>query len=131
MPSRYAQGAIATIRHDIVLARQFVGEQTPDAFADNAMAIYAVTRCLEIISEASRRLPEGMKQRHPDVPWSRIAGAGNVYRHDYEDVASSLVWKTVRSELDSLAIAVETELSTAVASSGSDESDSHLPLHRM
>lgn len=123
MPSRDAQRVLATIRHNIVLARQFVGEQTPDASADNAMAIYAVTRCLEIISEASRRLPEDMKQRHPDVPWSRIAGAGNVYRHDYEDVASSLVWKTVRSELDSLAIAVETELSTTVASSGGGESD--------
>lgn len=125
MPSRDAQRVLATIRHNIVLARQFVGEQTSDAFADNAMAIYAVTRCLEIISEASRRLPDDMKQRHPDVPWSRIAGAGNVYRHDYEDVASSLVWKTVRSELDSLAIAVETELSTAVASSGSDGIDSY------
>jgi uncharacterized protein with HEPN domain len=111
MPSRDAQRVLATIKRNIVLARQFLGEQTPDVFAANAMAVYAVTRCLEIISEASRRLPEHMKQRHPDVPWSRIAGAGNVYRHDYEEVASSFVWKTVRSELDSLAIAVETELS--------------------
>lgn len=124
MPSRDAPRVLATISYNIVLARQFLGEQSPDAFADNAMAIYAVTRCLEIISEASRRLPEDMKQRHPDVPWSRIAGAGNVYRHDYEDVASSFVWKTVRSELDSLALAVETELKrAAIASSGRDESD--------
>ena len=65
---------------------------------------------LEIISEASRRLPEDMKQRHPDVPWVNIAGAGNVYRHDYEDVASGFVWKTVRSELDGIAQAVEAEL---------------------
>lgn len=124
MPSRDAPRVLATISYNIVLARQFLGEQSPDAFADNAMAIYAVTRCLEIISEASRRLPEDMKQRHPDGPWSRIAGAGNVYRHDYEDVASSFVWKTVRSELDSLALAVETELKrAAIALSGSDESD--------
>jgi uncharacterized protein with HEPN domain len=74
------------------------------------MAVYAVTRRLEIVSEASRRLPEDLKQRHPDVPWARIAGAGNVYRHDYEDVASSFVWKTVRSELDGIAQAVEAEL---------------------
>ena len=125
MPSRDAPRVLATISYNIVLARQFLGEQSPDAFADNAMAIYAVTRCLEIISEASRRLPEDMKQRHPDVPWSRIAGAGNVYRHDYEDVASSFVWKTVRSELDSLALAVETELKRAAIASGSDESDQY------
>jgi uncharacterized protein with HEPN domain len=41
-----------------------------------------VTRCLEIISEASRRLPESLKARHPEIPWKQIAGAGNVYRHD-------------------------------------------------
>lgn len=54
-----------------------------------------------------------MKQRHPDVPWVRIAGAGNVYRYDYEDVASSFVWKTVRSELDGIAQAVEAELANS------------------
>jgi hypothetical protein len=47
-----------------------------------------VTRCLEIISEASRRLPEAMKARHPSIAWSDMAGAGNVYRHDYDDVAA-------------------------------------------
>ncbi|MET3900264.1 uncharacterized protein with HEPN domain [Devosia sp. UYZn731] len=113
MPSRDTQRVLATIKHNIVLARQFLADQTRDAFADNVMAVYAVTRCLEIISEASRRLPEEMKQRHPDVPWANIAGAGNVYRHDYEDVASAFVWKTVRSELDSIAQAVEAELTNS------------------
>ncbi len=77
------------------------------------MAVYAVTHCLEIISEASRRLPDDMKQRHPDVPGTSIAGAGNVYRHDYEDVASAFVWKTVRSELDGITRAVEAELTNS------------------
>src|SRR5215207_4329882 len=54
--------------------------------------IYAVTRCLEIISEASRRLPEELKARHPSIAWKQMAGAGNVYRHDYEDVAARYVW---------------------------------------
>jgi len=46
-------------------------------------------RCLEIISEASRRLPSSLKERHPSIDWKRMAGAGNVYRHDYEDVAAN------------------------------------------
>jgi uncharacterized protein with HEPN domain len=28
-----------------------------------------------------------MKRRHPSIAWKDMAGAGNVYRHDYEDVA--------------------------------------------
>jgi uncharacterized protein with HEPN domain len=55
-----------------------------------------VTRCLEIISEASRRLPDDMKARHPGIAWKKMAGAGNIYRHDHEDVAAQLVWGTVK-----------------------------------
>jgi len=68
-----------------------------------------VTRCLEIISEASRRLPNDVKARYPEVPWARIAGAGNVYRHDYEDVLASALWHTVRNQLTGLERAVQRE----------------------
>jgi uncharacterized protein with HEPN domain len=55
-----------------------------------------VTRCLEIISEASRRLPDDLKARHPAIAWKQMAAAGNIYRHDYEDVAASYVWVTLQ-----------------------------------
>jgi uncharacterized protein with HEPN domain len=72
--------------------------------------LYAVTRCLEIISEASRRLPGDLKARHPAIAWKQMAGAGNVYRHDYEDVAAQFVWDTVQRALPSLREAVDVEL---------------------
>jgi uncharacterized protein with HEPN domain len=70
-----------------------------------------VTRCLEIISEASRRLPEDIKTRHPQIPWKQMAGAGNIYRHDYEDVAAHYIWETVQRSLSSFLVVVEEELS--------------------
>jgi uncharacterized protein with HEPN domain len=69
-----------------------------------------VIRCLEIISEASRRLPVSLKNRHPDVSWKDIAGAGNVYRHDYEEISTDMVWNTVKALPDLLQV-VEQELS--------------------
>ena len=86
MPSRDTERVLATIAYNIDLARHFVEGLSFEVFASDERTVYAVTRCLEIISEASRRLPESLMARHPDVPWSRIAGAGNIYRHDYEDV---------------------------------------------
>jgi DNA-binding XRE family transcriptional regulator len=56
---------------------------------------YAITRCLEIISEATRRLSPETKARHPDIPWRKMSASGNIYRHDYEDVAHRLVRGTV------------------------------------
>jgi uncharacterized protein with HEPN domain len=69
-----------------------------------------VTRCLEIISEASRRLPDDLKARHPSIAWRQMAAAGNVYRHDYEDVAAFYIWDTVQIALPPLRAVIQDEL---------------------
>ena len=48
-----------------------------------------------------------MKARHPEIPWIDVAGAGNVYRHDYEDVRQRAVWITVQRNLPPLLAVVE------------------------
>jgi uncharacterized protein with HEPN domain len=80
------------------------------ALGDDLRTIYAVTRCLAIISEASRRLPDELKARHPSIQWRDMAAAGNVYRHEYEDVAVRGVWDTLRHHLPPLRLVVEMDL---------------------
>ena len=43
-----------------------------------------------------------MKARHPGIPWPKVAGIGNVLRHDYEHVAYDLLWHVVRDDLPAL-----------------------------
>ncbi len=74
------------------------------------MPLYAITRCLEVISEASRRLSDELKARHPEMPWREMASAGNFYRHNYEDVLPSRVWKTLAEDLPPLRAVIENEL---------------------
>ena len=112
MPSKAPELPLEDIRRNIRLAQGFVEGFDLRGFRADARTIYAVTRCLEIISEASRRLPASVKNRHPGIPWKDIAGAGNVYRHDYEDVLTDMIWHTVRA-LPALLTAVESELSVA------------------
>jgi uncharacterized protein with HEPN domain len=64
--------------------------------------VYAVVRALEIVSEASRRLPVEIRDRHSEIDWTAIAAAGNVYRHEYETVDEALIWHTVRQGLAAL-----------------------------
>lgn len=112
MPSKPADTALRDILHHIDLATQFAAGFDPTSFHDDLRAVYAVTRCLEIISEASRRLPDELKARHyhPSIAWKRIAGAGNIYRHNYEDVAARFVWETVQRDLPSLRAVIAREL---------------------
>jgi uncharacterized protein with HEPN domain len=66
----------------------------------------AVEREIEIISEASRRIPKKLKAAEADIPWQQIAGIGNVLRHDYEVVADPMVWNVVQEHLPLLEAAV-------------------------
>jgi uncharacterized protein with HEPN domain len=110
MPSKGTAGVLQDIRSQIELARSFVQGMTFEQFHNDRRTVYAVIRCLEIISEASRRLPGELKDRHPHIPWADMAGAGNVYRHNYEDVADDMVWQTVQDSLGRLLIVVDDEL---------------------
>ena len=80
------------IGHHIAVAQTFIEGMSYEVFRDDLRTTYAVIRCLEIISEASRRLPDDLKARHPAIALKNMAAAGNIYRHDYEDVAASFVW---------------------------------------
>jgi uncharacterized protein with HEPN domain len=110
MRSDKALRALSDISYNIRLARNFIADTDFSAFCVDEKTLYAVIRCLEIVSEASRRLPPELKARHPAVPWAQIAGAGNVFRHDYEDVLPRIVWNTVVHQLSDLEAAVDTEL---------------------
>lgn len=113
MLSSAATAALRDIAHHIDLAVQFTAGLDYETFLADARTVYAVTRCLEIISEASRRLPDDLKARHPAIAWKDMAGAGNVYRHDYEDVAAQHVWDAVQIDLPPLRVVIERELASA------------------
>ena len=113
MPSSPADSALRDILHHIDLAVNFAAGFDHVAFKGDLKTVYAVTRCLEIISEASRRLPDDLKARNPSISWKQMAAAGNVYRHDYEDVAAELVWDTLERALPPLRVVIEAELKRA------------------
>jgi len=112
MPSDTEGRALEDIRHHIDLATQFIGGANYETFHDDLRTVYAVTRCLEIISEASRRLGAELKARHPNIAWRDMAGAGNIYRHDYEDVVAKRVWDTMQFALPDLRDVVCAELAS-------------------
>ena len=103
-------GALHDMIHHIDMAERFTHGRGFESLRDDLMPLYAVTRCLEIISEASRRLSDELKARHPHMPWWEMAAAGNFYRHNYEEVLPRRVWKTLHEDLPPLRAVIEQEL---------------------
>src|SRR5208283_6175136 len=102
--------ALFDIRDCILLAREFTTGLSYEAFKESRLHFFAVTRALEIISEASRRLPDELRDRHPDLPWRDIRDAGNMYRHSYDNVVEAIIWKTVQEDLAPLLAVVVAEI---------------------
>ena len=72
------------------------------AFRSDIQLRYAIERCIEIVSEASRHIPVEEKARFPDVPWPEIAGIGNRLRHEYGRLDEVLVWRVATRFLPEL-----------------------------
>ena len=84
MLSEIERDALEDIRDNIIRAMRFVHGLDFEGFLADDKSIYAATRCLEIISEASRRLSPAFKEQFPTIPWKAVAGSGNIYRHNYQ-----------------------------------------------
>jgi uncharacterized protein with HEPN domain len=110
MPSKNPSQRLRDIVDNIDVICEFTAQMDRDDFASDRKTVYAVVRALEIISEASRRLPDELRDRHPAIDWGAIAAAGNVYRHEYEGVDTNLIWHTVRHSLGELRSAAAAEL---------------------
>jgi uncharacterized protein with HEPN domain len=113
MPSKSPVQRLRDIVDNIDAIRTFTAGMAFEDFARDRRTVYAVTRALEIVSEASRRLPDDLKSRQPGIDWQAVAAAGNVYRHEYEVVDNALVWHTVQHGLTALWEACEAELQRA------------------
>lgn len=78
-----------------------------EKFCKDRRARQLVERNLEILSEASRHLPDELKDREAAVPWRQIAGIGNILRHEYHHTYPSVLWDTCQKDLQPLKIAMQ------------------------
>ena len=94
------------IAREIASARRLAERHDRDSFAGDEVAVAAMERFVERISEASRRLDPALKAREPAISWPDIAGIGNILRHDYDRVDLVILWNIATRDLPALEEAV-------------------------
>lgn len=75
MPSKNPAQRLRDILDNIDSIKTFTAGLEFASFVADRKTVYAVTRALEIVSEATRRLPDAIKERHPEIDWPAVAAA--------------------------------------------------------
>jgi uncharacterized protein with HEPN domain len=75
---------------------------TYEEFAQSKITIDAVIRNLEVIGEASGKLPPEIKKKSPDIEWRKISAMRNVLTHEYFGVNTQIVWDVIQNKMEPL-----------------------------
>ena len=92
----------------IVDIRSFVQDMSADGFMADKKTINAVLRSLEVIGEATNKIPTEVRTKYPDIPWEEIIGMRNRLIHEYFGVDLDIVWQTIQDDLTPLETAIKT-----------------------
>jgi uncharacterized protein with HEPN domain len=85
---------------DILDAMEKAEDMLSDAdfeeFGEDYQLNFTVVRALEIIGEATKRLPESVREQYSEIPWDDMAGMRDRIIHRYDAVNLRIVWETVK-----------------------------------
>lgn len=70
-----------------------------EEFRTNDEKSSAVIRKFEIIGEATKSLPEELKEKHQEIPWKEMAGFRDKLIHFYFGIKYELVWQAIKKRL--------------------------------
>lgn len=92
----------------------FVGGMDFNIFIGDKKTINAVIRSLEIMGEASKKIPEELRAKYPGIPWKRLAGMRDKLIHEYHGIDLEIVWEVIKREIPPLETGIEIEESFPV-----------------
>lgn len=83
-------------------AEGFTKDLSYENFAADEKTHYAVVRCIEIIGEAAKHVPQEIRKEYSDIPWKDMAGMRDKVTHFYFGVNLEKVWLVVKKDFPQL-----------------------------
>ena len=100
--SRYPEDYLRHILQETAFILETSQGLTATEFYGNETLKRAYVRCLEIIGEATKNLPEEFRKSCPQIAWRKMAGMRDKLIHEYFGVDYEVVWDVVANQIPDL-----------------------------
>ncbi|MEM6838755.1 MAG: DUF86 domain-containing protein [Cyanobacteria bacterium P01_C01_bin.120] len=102
MTPRQIEDYLQDMLDAISAAQQFTAGMSFEAFEADQKTIFAVTRAIEIVGEATKSISPELRENYSQIPWKSIAGMRDKVIHQYFGVNLQVLWDTVQQDLPTL-----------------------------
>ena len=99
MKTRDPKSYFNDILNSIIHIEEYVSNLDYSDFSNDQKTVDAVIRNLEIIGEATKNIPEEIRDKYPNLPWKEMSGMRDKLIHGYFDVIYSIIWETIQNDL--------------------------------
>jgi len=77
----------------------YIKDMSFNDFTEDRKTQDAVVRNLEVIGEATKRIPDAVRGAHPSIAWRPAAAMRDFLIHDYPEVDVQAVWDTIKIDI--------------------------------
>ena len=99
MSKRDSRLYLCEIIESALAIQEYVQGYAFEDYCHDRKTYSAVIREFEIIGEAVGKLPDRVKQQHPEVPWQDVKDFRNILAHEYFGIDLEIVWQVIHHEL--------------------------------
>jgi len=107
MSKRKVRIILKDILNEINRIEKFTKDVDYETFINDDIRYYAVIRCLEVIGEAVRQLPEEFKKKYNEIEWRKIVDLRNILIHQYFGIEPEIIWDVLKNKVPFLKRLIE------------------------